>query len=339
MELPIFVTPSMIKNCIPSVNFFMKASVDILLATYQGERYLEAQIASLLAQTHRQFRLFVRDDGSTDRTLSLLEHFARAHPTRIYLIPSHGKRLGIIGNFNALLEQAEAPYVMCCDQDDVWKEDKIARSLAVMQRLEAIHGTHSPLLVHTDVTVVTCDLTVIDPSLWHYSRLNPQATHLNRLMSQNCITGCTLIMNQPLRQLALPIPHEAMMHDWWLGLVASAFGTIAPCFESTLFYRQHAHNDTGAQPCRNGRGLWRLLQGLWNRQKRRAAHHRFVATTVQAALFLERYATHLTPQQHAIVSDYATLPLRHPLIKRLIVLKGRYVKHTVLKTCGLLWVI
>ena len=137
---------------------------------------------------------------------------------------------------------------MFCDQDDVWFPDKIAVTLGKMQELEGRHGGERPLLVHTDMKVADGNLRVVADSLWRYQKSDPvRGEALNRLLVQNCATGCSMMINRALCDLALPIPAEAMMHDWWLVLVAAAFGTIGHCAEPTLLYRQHGANDVGAK--------------------------------------------------------------------------------------------
>ena len=169
---------------------FMNKTIDILLATYNGETFLEEQIDSLLAQSHHGWRLLVRDDGSSDGTREILENYRSRHPDLIIIIPSDGQNLGVCGNFSHLLEQTDAPYVMFCDQDDVWHHDKIETTLTKMRELERQHGESAPLLIHTDLMVVDAQLTVIGESLWRYQNTEPKRlTKLNRVLMQNFATA------------------------------------------------------------------------------------------------------------------------------------------------------
>ena len=127
--------------------------VDILLATYQGERFLDAQIESILAQTYPHFHLIVRDDASNDHTPKIIQQWAKKHALKITVLPSN-RRLGVKGNFTELMMHSTAPYAMFSDQDDIWLPHKIEITLALMKEREHLFGSHVPLAIHTDLKVV-----------------------------------------------------------------------------------------------------------------------------------------------------------------------------------------
>lgn len=230
-------------------------AITILLATYNGERYLEAQLESLFKQKGWTGKILARDDGSSDRTVEIL----RKYPERIEILPTI-ERLGVVGNFSKLLEYCREPYMMFCDQDDVWKDDKVQVTFDEMKRLEAVHGLEMPLLVHTDLVVVDGSLNEIAPSYWKYACLYPKKSlSLNRLLMQNVVTGCTVMVNQALAKAATPIPPQASMHDWWAALVASAIGKIGYVDQATILYRQHHKNTLGAQSFSLKRGMLKLF--------------------------------------------------------------------------------
>ena len=221
-------------------------TVDILVATFDGERWLAAQLDSLLVQSHSDLRILVRDDGSRDGTCAILDHYAAAHPTRLRVLPDDGVNRRACGNFAELLRHAEAPYAMFCDQDDVWHPDKVAVSMAAMRAAEAV-SPGAPVLVHADLAVVDDALAPIAPSLALFLRLDlAGGTRLPRLLAHNVITGCTMLMNRPLIARCLPIPSEVIMHDYWVALVAAACGRIALVPRPLVDYRQHRANVLGA---------------------------------------------------------------------------------------------
>lgn len=305
----------------------MTASVDILLATYQGEAFLAEQLDSLFAQTDADWRLVARDDGSTDGTRRLLERAAATHPGRVVVLPADGRRLGASGSFGFLLEQSEAPYVMFCDQDDVWLPGKVATTLAAMRSLEATHGPGTPLLVNTDLKVVDERLGVIDESLWHYQRIHPgRLDRLSRVLMQNFATGCATMANRPLVALAAPVPAAAVMHDWWLALAATAFGKVAPLREATVLYRQHGRNDVGAS-------RWRFMTGienlLFHRDRRRAAiarqHETDRKLVGQAEAFLARYRDRLPGPMRRTLDAFRELPEHGFLGRRRLMLRHGFL--------------
>ncbi|MHB8908650.1 MAG: glycosyltransferase family 2 protein [Syntrophales bacterium] len=315
----------------------MNGTIDILLATCNGAPYLPEQLDSLLAQTCRSWRLLVRDDGSSDGTLEILENYRSRHPDVIMIIPSEGKNLGACGNFSRLLEQADAPYVMFCDQDDIWLPDKIETTLAAMQELERRHDAATPLLVHTDLMVVDEQLTVISKSLWRFQSTEPRRlTKLNRVLLQNLATGCTIMINRALQDLAVPVPKQAWMHDWWLVLVATAFGRVASVASPTVLYRQHGRNDCGAV-------LWDFLaeaQALFVPERRRAAYARRDAVLAglesQVTAFVDRYEERLPPAKREMLRAFCSLRRRNFIMRRYLTLRHGLFYSNAPRNLGLL---
>lgn len=197
----------------------------------------------LFSQTYKNFEIIARDDGSQNKTFEIL------HSYNITIIDSK-ENLGAKGSFGELLEYAvqnsDADYFIFCDQDDVWEDDKIEKTLVKMQEMQSQYHDEA-LLVHTDLKVVDEKLNILDDSFLKYERIKSQVNSLNRLLMQNTITGCTVMINKKLAYLALSIPSDSIMHDWWIGLIASKFGKIGYLDEATILYRQHGNNDTGSK--------------------------------------------------------------------------------------------
>lgn len=295
----------------------MNSSVDILLAVYNAERYLKQQLDSIQNQSHRDWYLIIGDDCSSDNTASMLAGEEQLHGPRIRVIPTSSAPLGASQNFARLMTHSTSPYLMFCDQDDVWLPGKIENTLAKMMEMETKYGETTPILVHTDLKVVDENLGVISESLWEYQWSDPAGgSSLNRLLLQNVATGCTVMVNRPLLDLAQPIPDVAMMHDWWLALVAAAFGKIGHIAEPTILYRQHGANDTGAK----GRDLAEIFRLCSTAGKRReffagldAADRRLHC---QAEAFWDRYENRLAPCQKQLLQSYLRLPTSNLFMKR-----------------------
>jgi len=230
----------------------MKSSVDVpvievLLATRTGERFLREQIDSLLGQDYPAVRVLARDDASHDGTAAILSHYAEQVPERFTLLPDRVPSGAAQWNFLRLMRAATAGYVCFADQDDVWLPSKISHSMRVMQGLEKRFGTSVPLLVFSDLRVVDESLHTLHASYWEHERIQPgDIATLSRMMLQNVVTGCTALLNRPLLELALRMPPEAPMHDYWVALIASAMGHAEPLREATVLYRQHGGNVVGA---------------------------------------------------------------------------------------------
>lgn len=278
----------------------MKEKVDILLAAFNGERYLAEQITSLFHQSYANIHLIVRDDASTDGSEAIIEKQKQLYPQQITFVKAEQNQ-GLIQNFSSLLNSSSSNYIMLCDQDDVWFKEKIAKSLTKMKELEAHYGKDIPLLVHTDLAVVSENLEPISHSFWKYAHLTPQnASSLNRLLAQNSITGCTLLINRELLELAIPIPKEAVMHDWWISLVAAAFGKIGMIDEATMLYRQHGNNDTGAKPY----GIFSSFARFNKLASRQKIYRNHKQRFRQAEAFYERFKAMLSLDQQELIQSF-----------------------------------
>jgi glycosyltransferase involved in cell wall biosynthesis len=295
-------------------------SVAILLAVYNGEKHLEALLLSLLEQDYPCIQIHVRDNCSTDGTLGILQKWQKRHSSKITLYLSE-RNVGVIGNFAELVKLTDEPYTMFCDCDDVWKKDKVSKTLAKMKELERSHGTQFPLLVHTDLIVVDERLNVIAPSFWNYSRLNTRDSCqlLPRLLVQNQVTGCTMLINRALKNLAAPIPSNCVMHDWWIALVAACFGKVDSLSTATLYYRQHSSNDTGAKS-------YSVLSFL-----KRKGSNVTNGKIQQVQLLLERYGEEISEQNRLTLNRYLEMQNSHVFSKLKLMFQHGFFKTGILR--------
>jgi glycosyltransferase involved in cell wall biosynthesis len=304
--------------------------IALLMATYNGGAFIEAQLDSLLGQTMEDWQLLVRDDRSDDDTVEKIQSYA-AKDKRILLLNDESVRLGASLSYFKLLEHgsAHADYFMFCDQDDVWLPDKIEVTLRKMQEMEKRFDSRTPLLVHTDLSVADRNLRVFAPSLWTYQNLDPKIAGLNRLLAQNNVTGCTVMINRPLAALTTP-PTPVIMHDWWLALVAAAFGAIGYVSQSTIVYRQHGTNDTGAK-----RHDYRYIAQKAMRG-RKEMHASLTKTWQQACVMRERFAAELDPEQLFLLNRYCSLGKENFFMRRYWVLRLRTYKNGFFRNLGMM---
>lgn len=305
-------------------------TVDILLATFNGEAFLAEQIESVLAQDFQDWRLLVRDDGSSDETVAIVRRYVSQYPGKIDLIEDRDTGLGAAGNFGRLLELSRAPYVMLCDQDDVWLSHKVARMLAATRELESESPPARPLLVFSDLTVVDRDLNVVHPSFWRFMLTDTVAgTSINRLMGQNVVTGCASICNRRLVELTLPIPPEALMHDWWMALVAASMGELRCLPEATVLYRQHGRNTLGAKDF----GALSILRRAALRPVQAVANHRRALhfTQSQAKALLACMGDRMDRRTQYVVGCYVALSEKGFFARRLTVVKRGFLPKGLLR--------
>ena len=222
----------------------------IVLGAYNGSDFLREQLESILGQSHNNWELLVRDDASSDTTRSILHQYASTDSRILFQQDNLGNQ-GIIGNFNCLIEKAmttSSNYFAFSDQDDLWCTDKLSTQLNRIRKTEAKYPG-LPVLVHTDMEVVNASMAALSPSFLSYQGISHQDLDpLKILLVQNFVTGCTMMMNRELIEIAYPIPRQALMHDWWIALCAAVFGRIEFVNKPLLKYRQHSNNQVGAKP-------------------------------------------------------------------------------------------
>lgn len=222
-------------------------SISVLLATYNSSLYLRAQLDSLFSQTNQDFKLFVRDDNSTDCTLEILQEYQKRYLGRVYIIDNQGRSLRAYNNFVELLSKVNSAYYMFCDHDDIWLPNKIQISLNRMLELES-KNPNTPIVVHTDMKVVDQNLNVICDSFWKYSNLLPDHTKFEEMVLCNSANGCAMMFNDKAKTVALPNVSFATMHDMLVNQsVAASNGIISAIKIPAVLYRQHIDNVVGAK--------------------------------------------------------------------------------------------
>lgn len=312
----------------------MKAGNDtvaICMAVYNGEQFLREQIDSIIAQTWSKWILFIRDDGSKDKTSNLLCEYAKTYPDKIVLIDDPELKGGSAKrNFTVILDwvnrRYDFQYFMFSDQDDVWLENKIEVCMKYMKREEAKKLV--PVLVHTDLKVVDQELNLLGDSFFAYRALDVKKKDLRHLLVQNNITGCTMLWNWKLNDL-IDLQYDAIaMHDWWMALVASSFGKIVCVKKPTILYRQHGGNVVGATQVNTLSFIVKRLTG--------SAHVKETLhmSVVQVQLFLKTYREQLSQEQIEVLETFADIMNHNKFIRIATILKGGYLKQGIVQIIG-----
>lgn len=201
-----------------------EAKVAILLATYNGEKYVEEQIESLMTQKGIETKVYIHDDLSTDNTMGIVEKMSSKYPNRITIINST-QNLGVVKSYQFLLDNVEADFYFFSDQDDVWCEDKVIQEINILAMSEK-----RPALVYSDLQIVDANLNVISNSMFNHMNVK-NTDKLCMLLVQNVITGNTVGFNLSLRNLLVNVfrmdNESVLMHDGWIGLIASIYGDLS----------------------------------------------------------------------------------------------------------------
>lgn len=240
--------------------------VAILLTTYNSSAYIRELFDSLLAQTYVHWVLYVRDDGSTDNTFDILCEY-RALDSRICMI-FDDKRRGACEGFLWLLDKAKGDFYMFCDHDDVWLPQKIEKTLYKM--LGQKDFSIKPIAVCTDLTLVDSKLNVISDSMWRHCHFTAQQFNDKYFhLVYNNVTGCTMMINNKVKEIAFPYPESIIIHDSWIAAaVLWNGGRIETINEVTILYRQHEHNAIGAKDAPSYMSQLMKFKLLWKKTKR-----------------------------------------------------------------------
>jgi len=299
--------------------------VAVLMAAYNGAEFLAEQLDSLAAQTHKNWRLWVSDDGSTDVTLDILRRYQEAWgEDRLHI--SQGPGRGFQHNFLALTAQEHmaADYFAWCDQDDIWLPEKLNRALAVLTPC----GQERPALYCGRTTLMDChgrDYALSFPMNWR------SPGFLNALL-QYSGGGNTMVFNRPAKALiAAGSQFELASHDWWAYQVVSGCGgRLVYDPEPFVRYRQHGKNVVG---CTRG------LLNLWNRHKRMftGEWRRLVGLQLAA---LQKAALALTPENRRCLEILVELrQLKNPFKRLRRFLGGGFYRQSRLDQAALYWVV
>lgn len=303
------------------------AEVAVIMAVYNGEKYLEEQIRSIAAQAYPNWHLFLSDDHSSDSSPEIMARMAGLYPDRLTLAENDSGRKGSRDNFAYAMIMARGyGYYMFSDQDDVWMPDKIAVLMERMNGLEQLYGKDFPLLVYSDLEVTDTALHTVSGSFLGSSGLKlPEKNILQQFLLYNCIPGCSMMMNGALYNLAGDIPGEAYMHDWWIALTAAAFGRIELEARPLMKYRQHSANTVGtiraesdAERLKKYASLGKIGKAYANNRDMKALRRE------QAAKFLMVFEDRLPAEEAALIRKFLRLLDRRGPVPAFLALKSGF---------------
>ncbi len=280
-------------------------NIAILLAAYNGGRYLTEQVESILAQSYPDFTLHLFDDASSDNTPKLCQALAAKDPR----IQSHRNpvNLGIIANISQALEQVKADIYLLADQDDIWEPHKLSHLLKLLKPKEII-------MAFSDLALIDAQGQEIGPSFWASQGIDPDwGTQPEVLALRATVTGCAMAFKKRLLEIALPIPSQASMHDQWLAFFAAYLSQVTYSKQPLVRYRQHGGNLIGALEGPKAQREKRYQDFVGYSQFHKKKWSDFLAVKEQ----LQLYAQRLSEQGHEIPSYLQRdLDFYHALVER-----------------------
>lgn len=307
------------------------ARVDVIMATYNGEKFVGKQIESILENKGCDIFIHVFDDMSTDHTTEIVKEYEKNNPGKlmIYKNPkNYGCTMNFLHAFKTVMEHChEAEYFMCCDQDDVWNKDKVEKTLKRMKQMEERYDASSPLLVFTDAIVTDENLIITQDSFFRGQHLNVKKLELSNLLMENKVIGCTTMFNRAYEPFLWEIPSHVRYHDWWLALIAAGFGHISYLPSQTLLYRQHASNVVGGM--KFATYVKTRMTGL------NQAKESLIACKEQADEFLKLYEEGLPLAKKLVVEDFLMMFQQNFIKRRITAYSHGYMKSGAVRNIGM----
>lgn len=312
--------------------------IAVLLATFNGGKYIAQQLDSLLAQEFKGFELYISDDGSSDNTMEIVNSYAEQFSGRMHIIekrkrPENSLENAACANFLYLLETVQSDLYLFCDQDDFWLENHIS---LLVEKYNVLNEDEkrSPVLVYTDLSIVDSELNII-----HHS----DSTYMKRKINQNKhsyffstgIRGCACMVNENLKKIAFQnkeILQENMekieMHDIFVALIASFFGNIYFINVPTLLYRQHESNTSGG--IAKKRTLKQMIKkGIsFSRYKEsyKVLKKDFIRKQLYAEFFADYFNDMLSKREQKIMNGFVSLSERNKFLRICFLIKNRFFK-------------
>ncbi|MCU7800086.1 MAG: glycosyltransferase family 2 protein [gamma proteobacterium symbiont of Lucinoma myriamae] len=200
--------------------------ISICMVTYNGEKFINKQLDSILSQMDCNDELIVSDDSSTDKTIAIIKSY---NDKRIKILENQ-KFQSPVFNFENALKYADGEYIFLADQDDIWLPGKVKKIKKYLRKYD---------LVLSDANIVDADGEIIGHSFYKIN--NSRSGFINNMI-KNSYLGCTMAFNRKILKKSLPFPGDLPMHDWWIGLVGEIYGKTHFIDEPLISYRRHNDN-------------------------------------------------------------------------------------------------
>lgn len=287
----------------------------VILCTYNGEKYLEKQIKSIMEQDREDFCLLYSDDGSTDSTKAILQSLQEKYGRRMRAFPrpmhSGSPAKHFLSILSALakgeVETDNLEYIFLADQDDEWFPDKLSKTISVIKEEERKFGESLPILCHTDCSLVNSRGELLAKSYRSYQKLPGASYRFSRLLLQNHVTGASVGINKALLQYCKEIPEQVKMHDHWLALLANCFGEIQYLPYASYAYRQHEENVLGAKKASVLKECEERLAASKEKDKEDAIHSSYRALFSQGRELKRLFGEKIPKEKKRVLEAFLSL--------------------------------
>lgn len=308
--------------------------IDIILGTFRGEKYIEQQIDSILNQSFKDYKIIIRDDLSDDGTKEILKKYQDKYPQTIRVISDNKKNsLGARNNFFELIKYVTSDYVMFCDQDDYWFENKIQSTFDKMKQIEGRLEKNVPILIGSNLVVTDEKL---NPLKKQFMKIDNKRFKLNNLLVENQIAGCTMLFNKELIKYVNNIDiNKMIMHDWTCILIAKLFGEVDYVEQPLMYYRQHISNVSGATNKHS-------IKHAYNKIRENKNYNPYISLWLQAeelSNLMKIFKNNSNTEQNNLLNLFVSLKYSGKLHKIFYSIRYNFLKSGILRKIGQLFVV
>lgn len=206
-------------------------SISVAMAVYNGEKYIQEQLDSIISQLKENDEIVVSDDDSSDNTVKILESY---NDSRIKIYKN--KHLGFKKNFEFCISKCTGKYIFLSDQDDIWMENKVETVLKTFEDTKSSCVTHDAIIVESDGE------SVIEPSFLK-TKFYPKPGIISNIV-QSKYYGCLMAFDSDILKYALPIPETIVSHDYWIGIMCDKHSKSVFIKDKLIKYRRHSNNSS-----------------------------------------------------------------------------------------------
>lgn len=296
----------------------MNFDISVAIATYNGSKFLEEQLNSILNQTIVPREIIVVDDCSTDNTIQIIHKFQKKH-TNIYLYVND-TNCGPIQTFKRAILKCNYDFISLCDQDDIWELNKLQRCY---EELLIINVVNKPCMVFSDLKMIDVFGNEMEPSFWGVQGYNPRKFNLKQLLIGNIVTGCSIMMNRNMKEEISKMPvNKIMMHDHWIALIAYSKGNFKIIYEKLIKYRIHQTSVTLKSKISFSQRL-KLFSNVFFDSKRE-----YLSNNIsQAESFYNIYNLQLSNDINKIFENFIYLKNKNSLYRKFYVFLEKYLRY------------
>jgi glycosyltransferase involved in cell wall biosynthesis len=277
----------------------MKKQISVAMATYNGSKYIEQQLDSILRQNIEVVEIIIVDDKSSDSTLEIINKYQNQHQYIKLFVNT--VNIGPSLTFKRAISECKGDYIALSDQDDIWEKDKLETSMKYMLKMK---DQRSPCVVFTDLKVIDDSETIIQKSYWEYRRIDPFKVNFKNILFYNVITGCTTLINRSMAFELSKMPAEGvLLHDHWIALVAYGLGEAIPVKIQPIKYRTHQNSAT----IKEHPTLLDRFHQIWNLLFLNRNPEYLLANIKQGAKFYELYSSKLKQTDIRALTNFSKL--------------------------------